>query len=40
MQDEEALGPDDRQELENNLQAELMLRALKARLMQSSAKRA
>jgi hypothetical protein len=40
LQDDDALGPDEEQELQNNLQAELMLRALKARLMANSAKRA
>jgi hypothetical protein len=40
LQDDDALGPEDRQELENALQAELMLRALKARLTKSVSKRA
>jgi hypothetical protein len=40
LQDDEALSAEERQELENNLQAELMLRALKTRLMLNVAKRA
>ena len=39
-QDDDLLSPREQQELENCLQAELMLRALKARLMLSVAKRA